>query len=68
MRGCSLALPNGSGRLHLDTAGDRHYLFQVRVSDWRSWLPLAHIIIAAFDLYHASSGRCGELLSGDPTP
>jgi hypothetical protein len=40
----------------------------MRVLNWKSWLPLALIIIAAFILYYAMSGRCGEHLSGDPPP
>jgi hypothetical protein len=35
----------------------------MRVLDWKSWLPLALIVIAAFLLYYAISGRGDELLS-----
>ncbi|MCX6842792.1 MAG: hypothetical protein NTX53_10965 [candidate division WOR-3 bacterium] len=40
----------------------------MRIADFKSWLPLALIIIVAFLLYFATSGRCDEPLSGGPPP
>jgi len=40
----------------------------MRIADFKSWLPLAFITLAAFLLYYAISGRCGERLSGGPSP
>jgi hypothetical protein len=66
--GRSLAQPSGGVRLHLDTTGDRHLLFQMRVLDWKSRLSLALSIIAVYLLYFAITGRCDELLTGGPPP
>ena len=50
----------------VDTDGGRGILFPMRIADFKSWLPLALIIIVAFLLYLAITGRCGELLRGGP--
>jgi hypothetical protein len=40
----------------------------MRVADFKSWLPIAIAAIVGVLLYHAISGRCGELLNGSAAP
>jgi hypothetical protein len=40
----------------------------MRVLSWKSWQPLALIVIGAFIPHLVISDSCGELLIGGPSP